>query len=183
MTQILQHRPASVSRRSYRELALDRRAPAWLLEPSKETVVENLRLDFRFALRQLVKQPAFTVTAMPTLALGVAASVAVFGFVDAALIEPLPYPEPARLVHATESTTQIPRANLSYPDYLDWKRLRTAFSSLDVFTGRGYMLSTSAGAEFVPGARVSDGFFRTLRVHPAEAFRRGGLVVRSGNPS
>lgn len=56
--------------------------------------MENLRLDFRFALRQLVKQPAFTVTAMPTLALGVAASVAVFGFVDAALIEPLLYPEP-----------------------------------------------------------------------------------------
>jgi macrolide transport system ATP-binding/permease protein len=86
--------------------------------------VENLGLDLRLALRQLVKRPAFTATAISTLALGIAASVAVFGFVDAALIQPLPYPEPVRLVHVTESTAQIPRANLSYPDYLDWKGSR-----------------------------------------------------------
>ena len=45
-------------------------------------------------------------------------------------------------MNVTESTPQIPRANLSYPDYLDWKRLNTVFSSLDVHIGRGYLLST-----------------------------------------
>ena len=95
------------------------------------------------------------------------AAVAIYAFVDAALVEPLPYPQPTRLVNVTESTPQIPRANLSVPDYLDWKRLNTVFSSLDVHIGRSYALGTPTGMELVPGARVSDGFFRTLGVAPA----------------
>ena len=95
------------------------------------------------------------------------AAVAIYAFVDAALVEPLPYPQPTRLVNVTETTPQIPRADLSYADYLDWKRLNTVFSSLDVHSGRGYALSTSTGIELVHGARVSDGFFRTLGVAPA----------------
>ena len=101
------------------------------------------------------------------IALGMGASVAILGFVDAALVKPLPYREPARLVNVTESTKQIPRANLSYLDYLDWKRLNTVLSSLDVHNGRGYMLRTATGTELVAGARVSDGFFRTLGIAPA----------------
>jgi predicted permease len=136
-------------------------------ERSTIPVLEHLHQDVRFAIRQLVKNPGFTSTAILMLALGVGASVAIFGFVDAALIKPLPYPNPSRLVHVTERTAQIPRANLSYPDYLDWKRLNTVFSSMDVFQGVGYMLNTPKGAQPVPGARVSDGFFRTLGIAPA----------------
>ena len=121
----------------------------------------------RFAARQLLKSPSFTAIAGLMIALGMAASVAIAGFVDAALVKPLPYREPARLVNVTESTKQIPRANLSYLDYLDWKRLNTVLSSLDVHNGRGYMLRTATGTELVTGARVSDGFFRTLGITPA----------------
>ncbi len=60
----------------------------------------------------------------------------------------------------------IPRANLSYPDYLDWKSRNHVFSSLDVWNQRGYMLRTAEGVQLVPGARVSDGFFSTLGVAP-----------------
>ena len=67
----------------------------------------------------------------------------------------------------TETTPEIPRANLSYPDYLDWKRLNTVFSSMDVHTGRASLLRTATGTELVSGARVSAGFFRTLAVVPA----------------
>jgi macrolide transport system ATP-binding/permease protein len=128
--------------------------------------LENLLQDLRFAIRQLKKNPGFTFTAILMLALGMGASVAIFGFVDAALIKPLPYPNPSRLVDVTESIAQIPRANLSYPDYLDWKRLNRVFSSMDVYGGRGFMLSSPTGPEPVPGARVSDGFFRTLGISP-----------------
>ena len=130
-------------------------------------LLEHLCQDLRFALRQLIKTPGFTATAIMTLALGMGAAIAIYAFVDAALVEPLPYPQPTRLVNVTETTPQIPRANLSYPDYLDWEGLNTVFSSLDVHMGRGYALGTPTGIELVPGARVSDGFFRTLGVAPA----------------
>src|SRR6185436_14437130 len=94
-------------------------------------VLEHLLQDTRFAIRQLAKHPGFTVTAVLMLTLGMGASLTIFGFVDAALIKPLPYPDPARLMYVTETTPEIPRAAISYPDYLDWKRLNTVFSSLD----------------------------------------------------
>jgi macrolide transport system ATP-binding/permease protein len=123
--------------------------------------------DLRYAFRQLRKSPGFACTAVLILTLGIGASVSIFGFVDAALIKPLPYKDPTRLVDVTESVAMIPRANLSYPDYLDWKRLNQVFSSMDVYNGTGYLLRTSDGTEPVPGVRVSDGFFRTLGIKPA----------------
>ena len=122
--------------------------------------------DFRYALRQLRKSPGFACTAMVVLSLGICASVSIFAFVDAVLIKPLPFANPNRLVDVTESVAMMPRANLSYLDYLDWKRLNTVFSALDVYNGTGYLLRTSVGTEPVPGIRVSDGFFRTLGVAP-----------------
>ncbi len=128
--------------------------------------MNGLLQDLRYALRQLRKSPGFACTAILVLTLGISASVAIFGFVDAALIKPLPYANPSRLVEVTESITMIPRANLSYPDYLDWKRLNHVFSSMDVYDGMRYLLRTSTGTETVRGIRVSDGFFRTLGVNP-----------------
>jgi macrolide transport system ATP-binding/permease protein len=130
-------------------------------------VLEHLLQDTRFAIRQLAKHPGFTVTAVLVLTLGMGASLTIFGFVDAALIKPLPYPDPARLMLVTETTREIPRANLSYPDYLDWKRLNTVFSSLDVYSGRGFLMRAPSGTQLIDGMRVSDGFFRTLGVRPA----------------
>ena len=128
--------------------------------------LEGLVQDLRFSWRQLIKNPGFACTAILVLALGMGASVAIFAFVDAALIKPLPYRDPNRLVNATESVAMIPRANLSYPDYLDWKSRNHVFSSLDVWNERGYMLRTADGVQLVPGVRVSDGFFSTLGVAP-----------------
>jgi predicted permease len=137
--------------------------------------MNGLFQDFRYALRQLHKNPGFACTSILILALGICASVSIFGFVDAALIKPLPYANPSRLVLVTESVEMIPRANISYPDYLDWKKLNEVFASFDVFHGTGYLLSTSDGTEPVPATTVSDGFFRTLGVSPAlgRDFRTG----------
>src|SRR5215813_2185516 len=125
-------------------------------------LLENAVQDLRFTLRQLRKNPAFTITATVMVALGIGASVAIFAFVDAALIKPLPYQDPARLLYVTETTPEIPRGALSYPDYLDWKKLNKVFDSMDIYSSRGYLASTSAGMEMIDGARVSAGFFRTL---------------------
>jgi macrolide transport system ATP-binding/permease protein len=69
---------------------------------------ETVAQDLRFALRQMAHNPGFAVTAMLMLALGMGASVAIFAFVDAALIQPLPYAQPNQLVDVTESKALFP---------------------------------------------------------------------------
>jgi macrolide transport system ATP-binding/permease protein len=123
--------------------------------------------DLRYALRQLRKAPGFSVVAVLTLSLGISATVAIFAFVDAALLKPLPYRDSSRLVDVTEGSAMFPRANLSYLDYVDWKKMNTVFSSMDVWNGSGYLFQTPTGAVPVSAVRVSDGFFRTLGVKPA----------------
>src|ERR1700722_6545156 len=140
-----------------------------LKEQSYEIVrfrMETVWQDFRFALRQLRRSPGFTLTAILMLALGIGASVAIFAFVDAALIKPLPYRDPNRLVDVNERAAMFPRSNLSYQDYVDWNKMNKVFSAMEVYTGNGYLLSTPTGTEPVPSARVSDGFFRVLGVKP-----------------
>ena len=129
--------------------------------------LDNLRRDMKFAIRQLLKNRGFAATAILVLALGIGASVAIFGFVDAALIKPLPYESPSRLVSMFESNQTGPRFHLSYLDYQDWKRLNHVFSSMAVYEQDDFMLKTTAGTQQANGARVSDGFFRTLGVTPA----------------
>jgi len=140
-----------------------------LREQSHEAIglrVETVAQDLRFALRQLRHNPGFAVTAILILALGMGVSVAIFGFVDAAMIRPLPYWQPNRLMDVAETARAWPRANLSLEDYKDYKRLNKSFSSLDVYTEMGYLLETHSGVEPVSAARVSDGFFSTLGVKP-----------------
>ena len=129
-------------------------------------LVESAVQDLRFTLRQLRKTPAFTATSIVMITLGIGASVAIFAFVDAALIKPLPYKEPGRLLFITETTPDIPYAAISYPDYLDWKKLNKSLESLEVYGQRGFLIKNTNGMDNVLGARVSDGFFRTLGVTP-----------------
>ncbi len=127
---------------------------------------ETVTQDLRFALRQLRHNFGFALTAIFILALGMGVSVAIFGFVDAALIQPLPYFAPNRLMDVGEQSAMISRSDLSRADYDDWKRLNHSFSSLQAYTGTGFLLRSSSGSEPVPAVRVSDGFFQTLGVQP-----------------
>ncbi len=129
--------------------------------------LDNLGRDLKYAIRQLMKNPGFAATAILVLALGIGASVAIFAFVDAALIKPLPYEGPSGLVNMFESNQTGPRFHLSYLDYLDWKRLNHVFSSMADYEQDDLMLNTPTGTQKANGARVSDGFFRTLGVIPA----------------
>ena len=141
-----------------------------LREESHEAVsfrFESVAQDLRFALRQLRKNPGFAATAILILGMGITAAVAIFGFVDAALIRPLPYANPSRLTMLFESINLGPRFHLSYLDYLDWKKQSSSFSGIDIFSAtNGFMLRTPQGPQPVDGALVSAGFFHTLGVVP-----------------
>lgn len=139
-----------------------------LREQGQEVIgfrTETILQDIRFTLRQFRKNPGFGLLAVGILALGMGVSVAIFGFVDAALIQPLPYAKTNRLVFVTESAKMFPRANLSRYDYDDWKRMNTTLSSLEVYGNRGFLLRSGSITEPVPARRVSAGFFRTLGVN------------------
>ena len=149
-----------------------------LQEQNHEAVsfrLETVMLDLRFALRQLSRNRGFACTAILILALGICASVSIFAFVDAALVQPLPYQNPSRLVALFESTPSGPRFHLSYLDYLDWKRLNTAFSELEAYDGNRFLLNTPTGVQVTEGAVVGAGFFRTLGIAPivGRDFRAG----------
>lgn len=127
---------------------------------------ETVMQDLQFAVRQLRKNPGFAVIASFILALGMGISVAMFGFVDAALVRPLPFFQPDRLLAVDESTSMFPKSNISREDYADMTRMQTTMSSLDVITGTGYLLHQGATSMPVTGARVSAGYFRTLGIKP-----------------
>jgi predicted permease len=127
---------------------------------------ETIAQDMRFALRQLRRNPGFTATSVATLALGICASVAIFAFVDAVLIRPVPYQDPSRLVALFESTPLGSRFHLSYLDYVDWKRQNKVFRSLEAYHPISLAFNTEKGTQLVDGATVSSGFFRALGVAP-----------------
>src|SRR6185437_9644017 len=119
--------------------------------------LDNFMRDISFALRQLRKNLLFSATAIFMLALGICASVAIFVFVDAALLKPLPYQDPARLLAVDEMAPGCPRCNLSWQDYEDWKKDNKTFSSLDVYQHNGFSVTSPDGAASARVSQVSAG--------------------------
>ena len=127
---------------------------------------ESILADVRFALRQLRKAPGFALTAILVLALGIAASVSIFVFINAAILKPLPYQAPSRLVAVSGSTASCPYCGLSYLDYQDWKRANSVFRSFEIWGYDAYLWRSPAGTVALRVGRVSSGFFQTLGVSP-----------------
>ena len=135
--------------------------------------LENLVRDVRYGFRMLRNNPGFSVVAIVTLALGIGANTAIFSVVDAALIRPLPYFEPNRLITLGEVRPQEGQSdsdrgiwNASYPDYLDWTRQSKSFQSLAGFSGDVFTLRGAGEPELLFGAQATVNFFSTLGVQP-----------------
>src|SRR5262249_22830313 len=133
--------------------------------------------DLRYAVRSLWKSPRFTVTALITLTLGIGATVAIFTFVDAALIRPLPYHDSSRLfeVYETRQMEVFSQFEASYPDFIDWRGQNQVFDSLAAYQRNGVIMRGSGAPRLVTSAVVTDNFFSTLGVKPAHGrdFRPG----------
>jgi putative ABC transport system permease protein len=124
--------------------------------------------DLRYGIRMLVKKPGFTVIAVITLALGIGADTAIFTVVNAALLRPLPYAQPDRLVHLWETTPQknYPQREASYPDFLDWRQ-NQVFEGVAAYRGGGgMMLNSPDGSERIEAGIVTANFFSVLGVTP-----------------
>ncbi|HEU4890303.1 MAG TPA: ABC transporter permease [Vicinamibacterales bacterium] len=138
------------------ELAYDVRAGGGL---------ETMWQDLRFGIRTLFRNPGFAAVAILTLALGTGATSAIFSFVYAVVLRPLPYHDPHRLVSVVEYRRF--EMGLTVPDYLDWRAAATSFEQLAAAATTTVNLTGRGEPERVAAARVSGNYFDTLGIPPA----------------
>lgn len=86
--------------------------------------------DIRYGVRQLRKSPGFAAVAIVTLAVGIGASITMFGFVNAYLLRPFPYDDAERLVDFTGTHATFGRMSISYANYLDWRKQNRTFEEM-----------------------------------------------------
>jgi putative ABC transport system permease protein len=144
-------------------------APVILGARERNNIVTGLLQDIRYGLRALARNPGFTAVAVGALALGIGANTAVFSVFNSVLLNPLPYPDPGRLVWLwpIDARTGHPFGAISPPDFVDYRKQNTVFAYLSAFMPLDLTLTGSGNAERVPAAAVSAGFFETLGVKPA----------------
>jgi putative ABC transport system permease protein len=125
--------------------------------------------DLRYAVRMLAKQPAFTVIAVLTLALGIGANTAIFSVVNAVLLRPLPYPEAGNLILLRERTNTFESGSVSYLNYLDWRAGQRSFTDLALVRREAFNFATIAGdaqPDRVNGARITFNYLAILGMKP-----------------
>jgi putative ABC transport system permease protein len=116
-----------------------------------------LRQNISYAIRTLLKNKGFTVTAVLTLALGIGATTAIFSVVYA-VVEPMPYPNPDQLVMVW-SKVRGSRNSVPAGDFLDWQRRSTSFQGMGAWIGASFNVATDDRPEQVAGSRRTPGFF------------------------
>ena len=121
--------------------------------------------DVRYGVRVLLKNPGFTAIAVLTLALGIGANTALFSVVNGVLLNPLPYPEPDRLVAVYASTSSFDESSISYPNFLDWHKDNHSFSALAAFRTEEYNLTGAGEPERLHGHMISSEFFSALGIN------------------
>ncbi|MDE3135774.1 MAG: ABC transporter permease [Acidobacteriota bacterium] len=141
-----------------KEECRDARGTRWL---------EDLLLDFRYAVRGLRQRPGFAAIALLTLALGTGATTVMFTVVSGVLLKPLPYAQPSRLVALHEETNWSTELGnewaFAYPNYLDCQR-ESKTLTLAAWRYDGGTVSGRGSAEYVDGIEISSGFFSLLDI-------------------
>src|SRR5262245_32835125 len=126
--------------------------------------VENLAQDLRYGARMLLKNPGFTLIAVVTLALGIGANAAIFSFVNAVLLKPLPYPDPERIVRVGEKHPGGFSKPISTLNFLDWERQNRCFQFLSAIAWDTVTLTGSDSPKQLNVHRVSASYFKALGV-------------------
>src|SRR5437588_11004996 len=120
-----------------------------------------MRSDLRYALRTLGRTPGFTAMAVAALALGIGATTAIFSVVNKVLLEPLPYPEPDRLVQLMTTSELGNQSIVSVPKYMIWRDHTTVFAQMAAYDVRrpDINLTERDFPEAIKAARVSADYF------------------------
>jgi putative ABC transport system permease protein len=117
-----------------------------------------LRQNIHFGARTLLKNKAFTITAVLTLALGIGATTAIFSVVYA-VFEPMPYPNPDQLVMVWSRGPRGGRNSVASADFFEWRRRSSSFQAINAWAGGSFNVSTEERPQQVAGSRRTPGFF------------------------
>jgi predicted permease len=131
---------------------------------------DALAQNVRYGLRSLRRAPGFTIAAVLTMALGIAATTVMFSVVQAVILRPLPYRDPGRLAMVwTDNRLQgLHESGVTYPDFAEWKKESAVFDDLALCSrSTAANLSGMGDPEHVPVATVTLNLFRLLGAAPA----------------
>jgi len=132
------------------------------LSPLLQDVAEDVRIGFR----TLMRVPVLTLTIVVTVGVGIGATAAIFSAIDAALLRPLPYPSPSRLVRIYTDAPPF-KWRFSVADYLAFREQQTRFEESATYTDRLLIYSDGRSSEEVRARVVSWAFFSVLGIRPA----------------
>ena len=153
----------------------------------RKDYIGELRQDFAYALRKLRSSPAFTFTAIATLALGIGANAAIFSVVNGVLLRPLPFPHPEQLlkVYSANRSVGAFHGAVSPIDLDDWRAQHSTLADIGGFWysdgGSGVDLTGDGDPQRLSAVFVTPGFFTTLEVPAVEGrLPREDELVRGG---
>jgi predicted permease len=125
--------------------------------------------ELRYAVRQLLKSPGFSLVAIVGLGLGIGANVALFSVINSVFLRPLPYREPARLVRlsSTSQAQNLTRVGFSYPRFLEVQQRQTVFSDLALSAFNAFTLTGRGDPEQIVGIHATASLLPALGLQPA----------------
>jgi predicted permease len=149
--------------------------PAVVMENTRAAwgwaALDRLAQDLRFGLRTLRKDIGYSLLAISILAAGIGANTAIFTIVNAALLRPLPFQDPSRLVnvfHTAPPNVMGAREpfGVAVGNFVDWRSHQEVFEGMGLYRFHGLNLTGGERPDFLPGAEVSADFFSVLRMKP-----------------
>jgi putative ABC transport system permease protein len=156
-----------------RQIRMELGNPANIKEDCREAfgvhLFDEFRRELSYAVRLLRKTPAFTATALLTLAVCLGANLMIFAVIDSVLLRPLPFPEPSRLVTIfnTYPKAGVERDGSSITNYYERRGQIPAFASLSIYEYGTEIVGEPGSTERLQTMRVSPDFFSTLGLGPA----------------
>jgi predicted permease len=140
--------------------------PVVLGAGTKGHFLSGVGQDVRYGIRTLRKNAGFSAIAILALAIGIGANTAIFSVVNGVLLQPLAYPDSARLVSLYEATADFSHSSVAYPNYLDWRRESHSFSEMGAYRSDSFNLTGLGRPERVSGEYVTASLLPVLGVTP-----------------
>lgn len=142
--------------------------PAVWAAPAGTWRPQQLWQDARYAMRSLAKDRGYTLAAVLALAVGIGATAAIFGAVDAVLIRPMPFPHADRLVVpvSVNVARQTDQGSTTFADYMDWRGQIDIFEAVALWRPINIDITGGGDPERVEAEQVAEEFFRVIDVKP-----------------